>query len=62
MNSEEDKISDGSFLERTPNLGRGGYYDKNGNWVRLKYCFISCGEQCDCMPPNHQWHIKPLKE
>lgn len=28
-----------------------GYYDDCGNWNRTKYCFISCGARCTCMPP-----------
>ena len=29
----------------------GGYYDKDGNWIRTKFCFAYCGEACNCMPP-----------
>ena len=29
-----------------------GFYDDEGNWQRTKFCVISCGDQCDCMPPN----------
>lgn len=35
----------------------GGYYNEQGNWVRTKFCFMSCGESCDCMPPGGIWHI-----
>jgi hypothetical protein len=34
-----------------PNSG-GGYYDDNGQWQRLKFCFVSCGAACTCMPPG----------
>ena len=30
-----------------------GYYDDEGNWQRTKYCFVSCGERCTCMPPGN---------
>jgi len=30
----------------------GGYYDDTGHWQRLKYCFVSCGAACTCMPPG----------
>ena len=26
----------------------------DGYWVRTKFCFVSCEERCDCMPPNGQ--------
>ena len=29
-----------------------GYYDVGGNWVRTKYCFVDCGDRCDCKPPG----------
>lgn len=36
-----------SIRARQPN----GYYNDNGQWVRLKHCFIQCPpERCDCMP------------
>lgn len=28
-----------------------GYYDDNGEWQRSKFCFVSCGAACTCMPP-----------
>lgn len=28
-----------------------GYYDDNGDWQRSKFCFVSCGVACTCMPP-----------
>lgn len=28
-----------------------GYYDDNGDWQRSKFCFVSCGDACTCMPP-----------
>lgn len=31
-----------------------GYYDDNGEWQRTKYCFMSCGAACTCMPPFGQ--------
>lgn len=31
---------------------RYGYYDNNGHWQRTKFCFVSCGDRCDCGPPN----------
>lgn len=31
-----------------------GYYDDNGQWRRTKFCFVSCGVRCTCMPPNGQ--------
>ena len=34
-----------------------GYYDENGYWKRTKFCFVSCGDRCTCLPPNGQWHI-----
>lgn len=30
----------------------GGHYDANGQWVQTKFCFFSCGDRCDCMPPD----------
>ena len=32
-----------------------GYYDENGIWQRQKFCTVSCGALCDCMPPNGQF-------
>jgi len=29
-----------------------GHYDEDGVWQRFKFCFVSCGDRCDCMPPN----------
>lgn len=28
-----------------------GYYDDNGEWQRTKFCHVSCGAECTCMPP-----------
>ena len=28
-----------------------GYYDDNGEWQRTKFCHVSCGTECTCMPP-----------
>lgn len=28
-----------------------GYYDDNGDWQRTKFCVVSCGAECTCMPP-----------
>lgn len=33
---------------------RSGYYDDEGRWQRTKYCFMYCGERCDCGPPFGQ--------
>lgn len=30
---------------------RDGYYDEEGWWQRTKFCFVSCGARCTCMPP-----------
>ena len=30
----------------------GGHYDEEGNWQRLKFCFVSCGSRCTCRPPG----------
>ena len=30
-----------------------GYFDNDGKWVQTKFCFVSCGEECDCQPPFH---------
>lgn len=38
---------------------KAGYYNKSGNWVRTKMCFISCGDLCDCGPPNGKWQLSP---
>lgn len=35
----------------------GGYYDENGTWVQTKFCFISCGERCDCTPPGGVYQL-----
>lgn len=32
--------------------GHNGYYDEHGNWQRTKFCFMSCGDRCDCGPPG----------
>lgn len=32
----------------------GGYYDDTGHWQRAKFCFVSCGARCNCMPPMGQ--------
>lgn len=46
-----------------------GYYDDNGCWQRTKFCFVSCGERCDCMAPGglyysaaHDKRLKPVVE
>jgi len=31
-----------------------GYYDECGQWQRTKYCFVSCGARCICLPPGGQ--------
>jgi hypothetical protein len=28
-----------------------GHYDDHGYWQRDKFCFVSCGDACDCGPP-----------
>ncbi len=28
-----------------------GFYDNSGRWQRTKFCFVSCGQRCDCGPP-----------
>ncbi len=28
-----------------------GHYDEQGYWQRDKYCFVYCGDRCDCGPP-----------
>lgn len=50
-------------------LGLNGYYDENGNWQRTKFCFVSCGQRCDCLPPGglhysaaHDKRLKATKE
>jgi len=36
-----------------------GYYDENGTWQRVKYCFVYCGpDWCDCGPPNGIYQIE----
>lgn len=44
----------------------GGHYDDNGEWQRTKFCFVDCGDQCDCVPPFGQYysalHDKRIKE
>lgn len=32
--------------------GQNGHYDDSGMWQRDKYCFVDCGEKCDCGPPG----------
>ena len=35
----------------------GGYYDDEGNWKRMKFCFMYCGkDRCDCGPPGGRYH------
>ena len=33
-----------------------GYYDANGDWQRSKFCFVDCGSNCTCKPPNGIYH------
>lgn len=33
-----------------------GYYDDEGHWQRMKFCFQSCGPACDCGPPGGIWY------
>lgn len=35
-----------------------GYYDDAGQWQRLKFCFVSCGDACTCMPPGGVFYSK----
>lgn len=35
-----------------------GYYDKNGTWQKMKYCFVYCGDRCDCGPPNGIYQLE----
>jgi len=35
-------------------MHRNGHYDDDGIWQRTKFCFVYCGERCDCGPPNGQ--------
>lgn len=28
-----------------------GHYDERGIWQREKFCFVYCGDRCDCGPP-----------
>lgn len=41
-----------SLCEQWPD----GYYDDNGEWQRTKFCFVSCGAACTCMPPGGQFY------
>jgi hypothetical protein len=41
---------------------RDGYYDKDGQWQRTKFCFVYCGERCTCSPPNGIYNIKMKDE
>ena len=35
----------------------GGYYNDEGHWIRLKYCFIYCGPtKCNCGPPDGKYY------
>lgn len=38
-----------------PQLGD-GYYDDEGNWQRMKFCFVSCGHRCTCGPPGNLYY------
>jgi hypothetical protein len=33
-----------------------GYYDETGHWQRTKFCFVSCGDHCDCGPPMGMYY------
>jgi hypothetical protein len=43
-----------SLMGRFPD----GYYDNHGEWQRTKFCFVSCGSNCTCMPPMGQFYSK----
>lgn len=45
----------------------GGYYDDKGQWQQTKFCIVSCGDRCNCQPPNGQYYslahdIRPPEE
>lgn len=33
-----------------------GYYDSCGYWQKYKFCFVYCGDKCDCGPPNNLYY------
>lgn len=36
-----------------------GYYDKDNNWVRTKFCLVYCGpDRCTCSNPRTRIPIK----
>lgn len=41
-------------------MGSGGYYNETGMWIQTKYCFTSCGDACDCQPPNGVYQLPLL--
>jgi len=61
---EDGKTPPGAFPARPRGpfaWGAGGHYDENGTWVRTKFCFISCGDRCDCTPPGGVYQL-PVPE
>lgn len=48
-----------TMLPNKPGIA-GGHYDKDGHWVRTKFCFLPCPpERCDCMPPIETITLRP---
>lgn len=38
--------------------GFDGYYNDHGIWIRTKFCLVSCGDRCTCMPPGNRYYSR----
>lgn len=39
-------------------MDSGGRYDETGAWKRTKFCFVYCGDSCNCEAPNGVYQLE----